>query len=419
MVLVSVCGAACGVRSQTPVSVAEYREAVLRHSYEVRTAELGAEASGADVRRLRARMFPQLGAEAGFQVDFRRAHSGGHAVEPYSFTVQPSVSQVIYAGGSARNTWARAATEHEVSQENLSAVSLQTVYGAEYCYWKLASDEALLQAAASYVEIVASLLEVVASRFEDGYISKSDVLMVQARKNEAEYSLHTQRRAYLSSLHDFNTRMGRSPQTEAVLADSIMAWMSLPGRVPVDEILSRRPDYLAARGRVRMSEYDVKLSRAEFDPRVSAGVTGVWNTLSPNLDGTTRVDGFAFVRLSVPIFGWGQRRNSVRAAEALSEAARMEMLHLRDEIARQESDAWSAIEQSAQQLRESYDGLSIAAENLSLSTFAYNEGQLTVLDVLSAQLSWIQIYTNTISAAASLRMAIADYRSITADTSVR
>lgn len=73
------------------------------------------------------------------------------------------------------------------------------------------------------------------------------------------------------------------------------------------------------------------------------------------------------------------------------------------------------IVESAMQVRQSYDGLSIAAENLSLSTFAYNEGQLTVLDVLSAQLSWIQIYTNTILAARALRIAIADYRRITAE----
>lgn len=64
----------------------------------------------------------------------------------------------------------------------------------------------------------------------------------------------------------------------------------------------------------------------------------------------------------------------------------MEMLLLEDEITRQESDAWNMIVESAMQVRQSYDGLSIAAENLSLSTFAYNEGQLTVLDVLSAQL---------------------------------
>lgn len=132
------------------------------------------------------------------------------------------------------------------------------------------------------------------------------------------------------------------------------------------------------------------------------------------MDGSTRVDGYAFLKVSVPIFSWNKRRYNVRQAAAAVEADRLAAQSLAEQIARQESDAWSAIMKSAMQVRESYNSLSIAAENLSLSTFAYNEGQLTVLDVLSAQLSWIQIYTNTISAAASLRMAIADYHRITA-----
>ena len=400
--------------AQTPVTVGEYRDAVLSYDYNVKIAERLSESSFREMRRASAGFLPSLSAEAGFEADFRRTATDAGMVKPYSFSVQPTVSQTVYAGGRVRNTYRRAQTEYEISCFASSDTRLQTVYEAEYGYWNLAADIALLEAAREYVNIIESLLGVVDSRFEDGYISKSDVLMVRARRSEAQYSLRTQERVYLSSLHNFNIRMGAEPSADAVLADSILSWVKLPVRRTADEILRNRPDYIAAELQVRKAGYDTKLAGADFYPRISTGVTGVWNTLTPNLTGSTRVDGLAFVRLSVPIFGWGQRRNSVLAASASADAVRLELLRLEDEIARQESDAWSVIVESALQLRQSYDGLSIAAENLSLSTFAYNEGQQTILDVLSAQLSWIQIYTNTISAARALRLAVADYLRITA-----
>lgn len=399
---------------QTSFSVAEYKRAVAIHDYQEKIARQGAEAAFQKTRSLHADFMPRISADAGFNVDFRRSRTAGGRVEPYSFSVQSTVSQTVYAGGSVRKAYRRSQTDYEIALCAVGQSSLETVYAAEYGYWNLAADIALLDAARRYIKIVESLLEVVDSRFEDGYISKTDVLMVQARKSEAEYSLRTQERAWLVSLHNFNIQMGRAPSSDVVLADSILDISELPVRVTVDEILSRRPDYTASQLQILSDEYGVGLARSDFNPQVSVGVTGVWSTLSPNMDGSTRVDGYAFLKVSVPIFSWNKRRYNVRQAAAAVEADRLAAQSLAEQIARQESDAWSAIMKSAMQVRESYNSLSIAAENLSLSTFAYNEGQLTVLDVLSAQLSWIQIYTNTISAAASLRMAIADYHRITA-----
>jgi outer membrane protein TolC len=59
---------------------------------------------------------------------------------------------------------------------------------------------------------------------------------------------------------------------------------------------------------------------------------------------------------------------------------------------------------------QSEASLDIATENLSLSTFSYAEGQIAILDVLSAQLSWIQLFTNAISARMAYRTALATYK---------
>ena len=87
---------------------------------------------------------------------------------------------------------------------------------------------------------------------------------------------------------------------------------------------------------------------------------------------------------------------------------------LRRDAAEQEADGWSAMTSSYSQIQSSLHNLAIAAENLSISTYSYQEGQATVLDVLQAQISWLQLYTNAITARFNYAVAVSDYQRITA-----
>lgn len=72
------------------------------------------------------------------------------------------------------------------------------------------------------------------------------------------------------------------------------------------------------------------------------------------------------------------------------------------------------IKQIAERLRGLRDVLELTAEdiahdNLVLNTFSYNEGKLPVIDVLSAQVTWLQAYTNVVSAYYQYKVALAEY----------
>ena len=62
------------------------------------------------------------------------------------------------------------------------------------------------------------------------------------------------------------------------------------------------------------------------------------------------------------------------------------------------------------QIATARSNLDVARENLSLNTFSYNEGVLTILDVISAQLSWLQAYTNAVTAHFNEKVAISAYK---------
>lgn len=120
-------------------------------------------------------------------------------------------------------------------------------YAAEYTYWNLSAMELYAASMRQYVNIIRSLKEVVDRRFAEGYIAKGDVLMIDARLSEAQYGLVSAEQNYTVALHNFNILRGTDPDLAVELAQGIRDSLPQPVRVLPDEVLGRRPDYMAAR----------------------------------------------------------------------------------------------------------------------------------------------------------------------------
>lgn len=146
---------------------------------------------------------------------------------------------------------------------------------------------------------------------------------------------------------------------------------------------------------------------------MSVGIGGSWQPYFPNRTGATTVDGSAFVKLTLPIFHWGERRRATGAARAVQRQSEWNTALLHDNIVRDEMNGWTALVNSRAQVDATEQSLRIAGENLDISTYSYGEGLSTILDVLQAQLSWIQLYTNAIKAHYNYAVAVSDYLRIT------
>lgn len=401
--------------AQSSLRIEQYRDSVVAYSYGLKISDQTLQAASQDALRQKKGFLPRLDLSGDFSVNFRDrwASSGSSGLQwlyPYSFSVQPGVIQTIYGGGNLRNACRQAQITEEMAALDRQFVWMDVVYAADYAYWNLAATQELLKATLQYVEIIRELKRVISARFEDGYIAKTDLLMVESRLSEAEYQSINAEKNYRVALHNFNLLMGAPVDRNVKLANDILTGVLLPARVDPGRILERRPDYLAALRRIDYENYGLKLAASPYLPQLSLGVNGIWRNTSPNFRGTTELDGLAFVKLSVPIFAWGERRHTVAARRAAVRSSEYAALQARDRIIQEVRNAWTGIEESTVQVSASLRSLDIARQNLDLSTFSYNEGQLAVLDVLSAQLSWIQLYTNAVTANFNQKVSIAQYR---------
>lgn len=410
----------------------EYRSRVTTYSHALKMSRLSVSTAANGLRSARAGLLPQLDIAGNMAYALSRKYvvngSLRQYVKPWSLDIQPTLVQTLYAGGERRHRYRQAQIEEDIAMCEESFTRLDIVYAADYAYWSLAAADRLYRAWVDYCDIILSLKEVIDLRFADGYISRSDVLMIDARLSQASYELLGAQTARLAALHNFNILMGAPVDSLPVLSDSLsvglyadqspattsVAAYPRPERVNFDRVMAARADVAAAALRIDLAAEGIGLVRSTYNPQLSVAVGGVWQSVRPNLSWSTAIDAAAYVKLSVPILHWGARRADVAVARNAYSSARYSFDQLSDAVRLDESNTWSDIVQGEQLCHSAVRSLTIARENLSLSTFAYNEGRLTILDVLSAQLSWIQLYTNAIDAELNYLLAIARYNNLTA-----
>lgn len=400
------------IPAYSQITLSEYRQSVYDTSPELANAAAVKEQSFAAMRQERTSFLPELSAAGSVKSALRRSAAGDKF---WGFAMQPSITQTIYGGGVVRAAFNQAMTGYESSQYNEQSVMLYMRYAADYAYWNLSAQQLYKAATDEYVSIIKSLYRVVQERFAEGYVAKSDMLQVEARLSDAEYSQIALQNNYDVALHSFNNLRSASQSSDVILLESIIDSIPMPRRVSAEELALRRPDIQMAELAIRSAQWGTKITRSAYNPQISAGISGSWHTFTPNLSNKTYLDGAATISLSVPIFHWGERRYAVARARADERIAENNLDNALDDMLQEEADGWSALNNSYSQMQSSLKNLQIAGENLSISTYSYQEGQATVLDVLQAQISWIQIYTNAITARFNYAVAVSAYMRLTAE----
>jgi outer membrane protein TolC len=394
------------------ITLSEYRQSVYDTSPELANAVAFREQSYATMRQEKTSFLPRLSASGSLKSALRRSTSDDKF---WGFAMQPALTQTIYGGGVVRATFNQTMTGYESSQQNEQSVLLYMRYAADYAYWNLSAQQLYKAATDEYVAIIKSLYMVVQERYAEGYVPRSDMLQVEARLSDAEYSQIALQNNYDVALHSFNNLRSVDQSTDVILSESIIDSIPMPRRVSSEELAARRPDIKMAELAIRSAQLATKITRAAYNPQISAAVNGSWHTFTPNISNKTYIDGAATISFSVPIYHWGERRYAIARARADERIAENDLENALDDMLQEEADGWSALRNSYSQMQSSLKNLQIAGENLAISTYSYREGQATVLDVLQAQISWIQIYTNAITARFNYAVAVSAYMRLTAE----
>ena len=412
LILVVMLWVACDAYGQ--MSLAEYCDAVVEYSHSISSAMAASDGAEADMRYSQREYYPEV--SIGGDADYLFRHMGN--VRQWGWALRADVSQPIYRGGSLRAAVRRAESEYDGTRGAEQMAVLKAIYEAEVAYWNMSRASIYYAAIEDYYNVVLSLCDVVSRRYDEGYTSKSDLLQVESRLSDAEYQVSRAQQQYLVAMHNFNLLRGTEADTDVLLSQSIEDLMTMPMRRSSDAVVAEHPNYATSVALSDAARWGVRLRNAEFMPSVSIGLYGLWQPGGGDVaGGGTRLDGGVVLSFSTPIFHFGQRREAVASARSDYRRAQLAVEDVRDEIVLNESNGWTNMVSTYQRVETAQRSLDVARENLDISTYSYSEGLATILDVLQAQISWLQIYQNSIAAQYDYAVAITAYKYIVADFS--
>ena len=303
------------------------------------------------------------------------------------------VSQPLYTGGALNAQHKIAKADERLNQLNEELTIDQIHYQSDAVYWNASASQAMLQAADKYQSIVKQQYDIIQDRFNDGMISRTDLLMISTRLKEAELQYIKARQNYTLALQKLNILMGEEPNNPVDSLYTIDTASAPVQILSLENVLQRRADYESTEVNIMKSQAQRKAALSQFNPQLNMYFSGGWATATPNL-------------------GWGARFKTNRQQKAYIGIQKLQQSYVTDNINEELSAALTKLTETEYQVKTAKETMSLANENLDLVSFSYNEGKANMVDVLSAQLSWTQAHTNLINAYLSEKMAVAEYRKV-------
>lgn len=396
--------------SAQSLSLQDYRKRVLEYNQDIKKSEEAVNAAMYSLKSIKTGFFPKLDASGNYSYQLESLEFfPGTNLKHDNYGLEAGLVQNIYSGSAVRKQYDAAKIQEAIARLGHEHTVDNILYAADVSYWTVAANRDLLDISSRFVKIVGELYDIVNKRFEEGGISKTDVLMVLTRLKEAELQLNTSVMNYKTALQSLKIMMGANTDEQIALVDSIQKVVLTPVQQTLDNALERRADYQIATQDIELAKQQTKLVKAEYLPQLAVGIKEKWGTTMINIDGDAKLSTIAFASLSVPVFHWGEKRQNVRLSKTMEQTKELERSKVQDKVNEELSNAWTTLEESGKKLNIINSTLDIARDNLILNTFSYNEGKLPILDVLSAQVTWLQTYVNVVSVNYQYKVAFADY----------
>lgn len=400
-----------------PLTYEEFEKEVMNYSLPLSRSIERSNAMNLNAKVARTAFLPSIDAEGTYQHDMGSndiSFAGTDIpLKRASYNVGVSIMQPVYSGGAINNTYEAAKITAQIAETAIQQTADDIIYMAQKAYWNAAAKTEMYRTACRYVSIIERLTATLQEKHEAGAISKTDLLQMQTRLAEARLHLSTAQQARMLALQQMNILRGRDPATPVAIADSLGGAIPMPVLTDAESAASMRPDFAIAGLNIDLQERQVKIAAARYSPTLYIGVQNLWGSPAINTSGKPKLTSALTATLQIPLLRWGARSKSVAAQRAMLNDATLAYHELHDQISLEVSAATTSLHESRKQAEYARQNTLLAQENLDINTFSYTEGRLTILDVLSAQLTWLQAHNNLTQAHYNHRMALADYMRVT------
>lgn len=381
------------VLAQQSTLLEKYRTMALDYNHDLKAAEKNIAASMEVEKSARADLKPKLSGAASFQytgnpmeltldipsiglsktVEGKNLNYGGSL----------SILQPVYTGGRVLESIRMAQHQQALAGNQAKALNDAVCYQTDIQYWSAVARQEIVDVAEDFRNSIAALVKTIKERVEVGLVDPQDLLVAEVKLNEAEYQL-------LQAQSNFETgRMALNSMIGVRLEQPTELDAQIPIVVVSDSLwLSTgmgRPEIQMAYDKIRIAESTKKLNDSQFKPQFYVGVEGSYSSPGYNFKKDLDPNYAVYAKVSVPIFEWGKRRSEKRVSSFRIGMAEDNLNKVVDRVELEVSVARKALSQAIERVRLSESSLAKAEENEAKAVERYNEGKVSVVEVIDAQ----------------------------------
>ena len=359
-------------------------ELSLHNNRDLRVAILNIEAARAAYQIRRADELPSVG--AGFTAN-RGVGSGGALVNTYAVGFQVTGYELDFFG-RVRSLSQAALSQYLATEEARKTAQIALVSGVATSYVSLLADDELLRVTRDALKTREDSFRLTRLRFDNGASSEVDLRQAEQLLETAKVALaQTQRQKALDE-NALTLLVGQPLPADLPAPLTLGAQQGvtdLPAGLPSD-LLTRRPDVLAAEQQLLAANANIGAARAAFFPRIS--LTANAGTASAELSGLFKSGSFALTgtaALLQPIFDAGRIQANLDVAKVNKDIAIAQYEKAIQTAFREVSDSLAGRATLGEQLRAQTAVANAAQVSFKLADLRYQNGASSYFDVLDAQ----------------------------------
>lgn len=398
-----------------------YRQMALDYNDNLKAASKNIAASMELQRAARADFSPKIAAGADFsytgnalQISKDLPSIGPLSIEGknlnYGFAA--TLQQPIYTGGRILAQIKLAESHQAIAGMQKELMQSLVCYQVDVQYWNTVARKEMVRVATDFRNSIARLTQTVKERVEAGLTDSQALLTAEVQLNEAEYRLLQSQSDFETGLMALNALIGVPLDTPTQVSDkvSVLPASIVSGQVGQTwDVAALRPETRMAREQVAIAQNDLKLNHSKYLPQLHVGVSGGYyapgydftSDLSPNYN--------VYATLSVPIFEGGKRRREKKAAKQRIGMAEDRLHQQQIEVELEAQTARTAFDQAMQRVELAARSLEKAHANESQAIDKYEEGLLSITEVIDAQVYRQTAETNHVAAKAASQMHYAEW----------
>lgn len=276
---------------------------------------------------------------------------------------------------------------YEVSKLNERAVYIAVASQVGATYFNIVKLDKLISLQENIIASRKKIFELTKQRNEQGIASTADLVRANKAYVMAQTDLSDLLKARDIMLNSLAVLTGENPnnvnELKRISYDELMYKRPIPKEISSD-IITQRPDYLAAEKMVQKAGIDVRIAKKEFLPKIDIMGLMFFNTASLANSSFNWANAIAALggQAMLPIFTGGAKFANLRISKNKYEQI-MQNYYKTNLVAIQEvNDALSALKLDDEKYHKNLKSLDMQRADYKYTQAKYNQGVISNLDLM-------------------------------------